>query len=277
MWKAIKPVQALLLSVGLLLMGNGLQGTLLPIRAGIDNFSTFDIGILGSSYFFGFATGCLIGPYMVRRAGHIRAFTGLVAIASTSALIHVMLPIPPIWWVFRAMTGLCFAALYMIIESWLNERSTNETLYNHQSDCPDRRADDADPVRSRRVYPLRHCLDPRLSGRRAGCHDRGPGPGPCWRGQASHPASVQRSEERRVGMSGCRADQWFLLGIGANLRTEQRDGCLWRCNIHEHHGYCRSFRTVSDWPDIRSHGPAESDCRHLSLCLGFSRDHSGAE
>ena len=79
MWKAIKPVQALLLSVGLLLMGNGLQGTLLPIRAGIDNFSTFDIGILGSSYFFGFATGCLIGPYMVRRAGHIRAFTGLVA------------------------------------------------------------------------------------------------------------------------------------------------------------------------------------------------------
>lgn len=127
MWKAIKPVQALLLSVGLLLMGNGLQGTLLPIRAGIDNFSTFDIGILGSSYFFGFATGCLIGPYMVRRAGHIRAFTGLVAIASTSALIHVMLPIPPIWWVFRAMTGLCFAALYMIIESWLNERSTNET------------------------------------------------------------------------------------------------------------------------------------------------------
>ncbi|MEQ8711081.1 MAG: MFS transporter [Rhodospirillales bacterium] len=127
MWKAIKPVQALLLSVGLLLMGNGLQGTLLPIRAGIDNFTTFDIGILGSSYFFGFATGCLIGPYMVRRAGHIRAFTGLVAIASTSALIHVMLPVPPIWWVFRAMTGVCFAGLYMIIESWLNERSTNET------------------------------------------------------------------------------------------------------------------------------------------------------
>lgn len=127
MWTAIRPVQALLLSVALLLMGNGLQGTLLPIRAGIDSFTTFDIGVLGSSYFFGFAVGCLAGPYVVRRVGHIRAFTGLVAIASTSALIHAMLPSAPVWWLFRGLTGLCFAALYMIIESWLNERSTNET------------------------------------------------------------------------------------------------------------------------------------------------------
>jgi MFS family permease len=127
MWTAIRPVQALLMSVALLLMGNGLQGTLLPIRAGIDQFSTFDIGVLGSSYFLGFATGCLVGPYLVQRVGHIRAFTGLVAIASTSALIHAMWSVPSVWWLFRGMTGICFAALYMIIESWLNERSTNET------------------------------------------------------------------------------------------------------------------------------------------------------
>lgn len=124
---AFAPITALLLSVALLLMGNGLQGTLLPVRANIEAFSSTDIGILGSAYFFGFAAGCLYGPRLIRRAGHIRAFTALVAIASCVVLVHSLFLDPFLWWVLRAMTGFCFAALYMIIESWLNEKATNET------------------------------------------------------------------------------------------------------------------------------------------------------
>src|SRR3546814_21063411 len=71
---AFAPITALLLSVALLLMGNGLQGTLLPVRANLEDFSPTDIGILGSAYFFGFAAGCLYGPRLIRRAGPIRAF-----------------------------------------------------------------------------------------------------------------------------------------------------------------------------------------------------------
>lgn len=121
------PIFALLLSVALLLTGNGLQGTLLPIRADIEAFSTFDIGVLGSSYFLGFAAGCVLASRLVRRAGHIRAFTAMVSIASAIALAHVLWPHPVIWWVLRALTGFCLAALYMIIESWLNERADNRT------------------------------------------------------------------------------------------------------------------------------------------------------
>ena len=44
----ITPILALLISVSLLLMGNGLQSTLLPVRAGIENFSAIDTGILTS-------------------------------------------------------------------------------------------------------------------------------------------------------------------------------------------------------------------------------------
>ncbi len=124
---ALAPVTALLLSVALLLMGNGLQGTLLPIRANIEAFSTLDVGIMGSSYFLGFAVGCILGPRAVRRVGHIRAFTAMVSIASTIALVHALVPNPYLWWILRGATGFCFAVLYMIIESWLNERSTNET------------------------------------------------------------------------------------------------------------------------------------------------------
>ncbi|MGE5768499.1 MAG: MFS transporter, partial [Bacteroidota bacterium] len=124
---AFAPITALLLSVALLLMGNGLQGTLLPVRANLEAFSPTDIGILGSAYFFGFAAGCLYGPRLIRRAGHIRAFTALVAIASCVVLVHSLFLDAFLWWVLRAMTGFCFAALYMIIESWLNEKATNET------------------------------------------------------------------------------------------------------------------------------------------------------
>ncbi|MEQ8357743.1 MAG: MFS transporter [Kiloniellaceae bacterium] len=127
MTKAFAPITALLLSVALLLMGNGLQGTLLPVRANIEAFSAIDIGVLGSSYFGGFAAGCILGPRLIRRAGHIRTFAALVAIASCVVLLHSLFLSPVLWWGLRATTGFCFAVLYMVIESWLNEKSTNET------------------------------------------------------------------------------------------------------------------------------------------------------
>jgi MFS family permease len=118
---------ALLLSVAFLLMGNGLQVTLLPVRANLELFGTFDIGILGSAYYCGFAIGCLYAPLIIRRAGHIRTFTAMVAIASSVVLGHSLLAEPVLWWLLRMITGFCFATLFMVIESWLNESSTNET------------------------------------------------------------------------------------------------------------------------------------------------------
>ncbi len=120
------PIAALLLSAAILLMGNGLQSTLLPLRAEMEAFSTFNIGVLGSTYYIGFAAGCIWAPHLVRRVGHIRTFTAMVAIASVAPLVHNILPSVVLWWLVRAVTGFCLAALFMIIESWLNERATNE-------------------------------------------------------------------------------------------------------------------------------------------------------
>ncbi|MDH3228598.1 MAG: MFS transporter [Alphaproteobacteria bacterium] len=127
MTSVIAPIATLLLSTALLLMGNGLQGVLLPVRGGLENFTSLDLGILGGSYFLGFAVGCVKGPQLVRRVGHIRVFTAMVAIVSATALAHPLLLSPAVWWALRAVTGFCFAAIYMVIESWLNERSTVET------------------------------------------------------------------------------------------------------------------------------------------------------
>lgn len=127
MLRALAPVAALLLSVAFMLMGNGLQSTLLPMRAQIENYSSVEIGILGSAYFIGFALGCWRGALLIRRVGHIRTFAAVVAIASTSALVHALVFEPVVWWAIRLLSGACIAILFMVIESWLNEKSTNET------------------------------------------------------------------------------------------------------------------------------------------------------
>ena len=127
MSKTFAPVAALLLAVALLLTGNGLLGTLIPVRAGMESFSIFSIGLLGSSYFIGFGAGCFYGPRLLRRAGHIRVFTAMASIVSAVVLGHGLIPLPLPWWLMRLVTGFCFAVLYIVIESWLNEASTNQT------------------------------------------------------------------------------------------------------------------------------------------------------
>jgi MFS family permease len=127
MRSVIAPITALLLSNALLLMGNGLQGILLPIRGGLEAFSPLDLGILGGVYFLGFGAGCLHGARLIGAVGHIRVFAAMVAIVSANALVHPLALSPLVWWLLRGATGYCFAVLFMVIESWLNERSTPET------------------------------------------------------------------------------------------------------------------------------------------------------
>jgi len=123
---ALIAVSALLLSVALLLAGNGLQGTLIPVRGNMESFGRIELGFLGTGYFIGFALGCLFGPAILSRAGHIRAFMAMASIASVVVLIHVIVIEPLIWSFLRGVTGFCFAILYVVIESWLNEKSPNE-------------------------------------------------------------------------------------------------------------------------------------------------------
>ena len=126
MKQALAPVAALLIGVSILLTGQGLQGTLLPIRASLEGFSTFLIGIIGAAYFLGFTLGCLKGGELVKRVGHVRVFAAMTALASATPLLHGLLLSPWIWSMLRMITGFCFAVLYVVIESWLNERSTSE-------------------------------------------------------------------------------------------------------------------------------------------------------
>jgi len=122
----VAPIAALLFSTAFLLMGNGLQNLLLPVRAHAERFTTLDIGVLGASYFLGFGIGCFAGPHVVRRAGHVRTFAAMVSLASALGLAHAVVVAPAAWWFCRTLSGFSLAVLFMVIESWLNEKSTNE-------------------------------------------------------------------------------------------------------------------------------------------------------
>ncbi|MDT8320914.1 MAG: MFS transporter [Xanthomonadales bacterium] len=126
MIRALTPVAPLLLGVAILLTGQGLQGTLLPVRAALEGFSTFSIGLMGGAYFLGFTLGCLRGSVLVRRVGHIRVFAAMTALASASPLLHGLVVEAWLWLLLRLVSGYCFAVLYVVIESWLNEKATNQ-------------------------------------------------------------------------------------------------------------------------------------------------------
>lgn len=126
MKQALAPVAMLLVGVAILLTGQGMQGTLLPVRASLEMFSTLSIGVIGAAYFFGFTVGCLKGGELVKSVGHVRVFLAMTALASSSPLLHGLVLHPAAWVFLRSLTGFCFAVLYVVIESWLNEQSTNE-------------------------------------------------------------------------------------------------------------------------------------------------------
>ena len=125
--RALAPFFALLLSTGILLVGNGLSSTLVAVRGAIEGFSQLELGLLGSAYFAGFMLGCVRCGRVVQIAGHIRAFAAFAGIVSAAALLQALFPNAIAWAGLRFLVGFCFAGLYLVIESWLNDRSSNET------------------------------------------------------------------------------------------------------------------------------------------------------
>ena len=117
---------ALLAGMALVMLGNGLQSSLLGLRATLEGFPTAVTGIVMSGYFAGFAAGSMLTPKLVARVGHIRVFAALASLASIVALAHVLWITPASWGVMRLATGFCYAGIYVVAESWLNDRAANE-------------------------------------------------------------------------------------------------------------------------------------------------------
>lgn len=127
MRKQFFSIGAILFSTAIFIAGNGLLGTLIPVRAHIAGFSNLSIGVIGSAYFVGFVAGCFAGPRLLARAGHSRTFAVGAGLAAATTLLQSMFVSQFVWILMRVGFGFAAASLYMVIESWLNERATNQT------------------------------------------------------------------------------------------------------------------------------------------------------
>ncbi|WP_376693777.1 MFS transporter [Wenzhouxiangella sp. EGI_FJ10409] len=124
--RSIVSVTTLLFGIALMLAGNGLIGTLLGVRGGMEGFSSTVLGLVMAGYFSGFVAGTFVVPRMIRSAGHIRTFAALASVCSVTVLLLGLYPTPLLWFVARAMAGVCIVGIYIVIESWLNAQTTNE-------------------------------------------------------------------------------------------------------------------------------------------------------
>ncbi|MCG8492483.1 MAG: MFS transporter [Sneathiellales bacterium] len=126
MWNTAKSIASLLMSYGLLLLANGMFGTLLGLRSKLEGFTTDITGLIMAAYFLGMLFGALHAARVVTRAGHIRSFAAFASIMSVAVLAHILIINPMVWVILRTICGFCMAGMVMIVESWLNERSTND-------------------------------------------------------------------------------------------------------------------------------------------------------
>ncbi|MGB3388533.1 MAG: MFS transporter [Pseudaminobacter sp.] len=126
MLAAYRPILSLLRGTAFLLAASGLHGLLLPLRGQEEGFSTAALGLMGTAWAGGFVAGCFFAPRLVRRAGHVRAFGTFAALGAIIALLTGLMIGEFIWILLRAFTGFIMAGAFMVIESWLNEKATNE-------------------------------------------------------------------------------------------------------------------------------------------------------
>lgn len=118
---------ALFAGMLMLQLGNGLQGTLLGVRGGIEGFAASEMSWVMSAYFIGFLGGSQAAPEMIRRVGHVRVFAALGSLVSACLILFPAFPNLIFWFALRVLIGFSFSGIYVVAESWLNNSATNET------------------------------------------------------------------------------------------------------------------------------------------------------
>ena len=130
MREILRGTWALFLGIAILMLGHGLQGTLLGLRANIERFPDAITGMVMSGYYVGLLIGSLRVPVLVARVGHVRVFAALLSLGSTAILFQAVFVEPVAWFLMRLLTGYCFAGAFIVAESWLNGSASNDSRPN---------------------------------------------------------------------------------------------------------------------------------------------------
>jgi len=123
----LRQTWALMIGMLLLMLGNGLQGTLLGVRGSLENIDSATMGYIMAGYFLGFLGGSKAAPLMLKRVGHVRVFAALGSLVSAAFILYAAVVDPIAWWLLRVLVGFCFSGIYVVAESWLNHSASNQS------------------------------------------------------------------------------------------------------------------------------------------------------
>ncbi|MFK7995862.1 MAG: MFS transporter [Granulosicoccus sp.] len=127
MLSVFKQTWALMLGMLLLMLGNGLQGTLLGVRGSLEQIDSSTMGYIMAGYFIGVLGGSKITPLLLQRVGHVRVFAAFGSLISAASILYAAVVDPLAWWLLRVIVGFCFSGVYVVAESWLNHSSSNSS------------------------------------------------------------------------------------------------------------------------------------------------------
>ena len=122
----VRATWGLLVGVGLVLLSGGLFSTLLGVRGELEGLPTVVSGALTTAYYAGFLLGSWFALRALASVGHIRVFVSLTALLGAAVVLIGLFGNPIGWIAMRLVTGLCFAGVYVVAESWLNGLASNE-------------------------------------------------------------------------------------------------------------------------------------------------------
>lgn len=125
--RVVLSIMALFLSLVLMVVGNGMLGTVVALRLEIEGFPSGVAGLVLGLFSVGFVLGSIYGIRVVKRVGHIRAFATFGALAAATTLVHPLHISVAGWMALRLVLGFCIAGLMLVVESWTNARATAET------------------------------------------------------------------------------------------------------------------------------------------------------
>lgn len=126
MLSVLRSSWSLLLGMFLLMIGNGLQGSLLGVRGNLEGFDPGLLSYVISAYFAGFLIGSRIAPALIRSVGHVRVFAAMGSLISAAFILYPAIPDLIAWGFLRVVVGIGFSCVYVVAESWLNESADNQ-------------------------------------------------------------------------------------------------------------------------------------------------------
>jgi MFS family permease len=108
-------------AVALIQIANGVQSDLVGVRAGIEHFPAWTIGVVMSCYYVGYSTAPLLSRRIIAHLGHAATIATATLLAAGLIVLHAYAITPLLWGLFRICLGLSLSLVYVAIESWIND------------------------------------------------------------------------------------------------------------------------------------------------------------